>query len=153
MTGDFRFIDFDEQRLVILVDPDGRYEVKKSKMCDAAAAEMLTAIAQQLVEQHGPTPCNPAAEPDQPKGRPLESLDSAQGELDRDRKLWRDGRGHMWDLSLSWRDAADRPWRWQGVLDSQGAPIMRSEDGVDRQPLDAVRALYGPLVPSSGSAA
>lgn len=148
--SDFRFVDFDEQRLVVLVDRDGRYEVRKSKMCSVAAADLLRHIACELEAQHPPFPCEPAAEPDGPAGRPVEPLDSPGGSLDRERKVWTDGRGHTWDLSLAWRDAADRPWRWHGSLDSRGAPILRTEDGVERESLDVVRAVYGPLAPVVG---
>ncbi|AZM53306.1 hypothetical protein DMA15_12500 [Streptomyces sp. WAC 01529] len=145
--SDYRFVDFDDQRIALLVNTDGSYELHTGSTCTSRAAEFLFELAVQLEAVHPPYPCNPSAEPDGPKGRPAEPIDSRRGRLDRERSLWTDGRGHLWDLSLVWGDVADRLWRWHGSLDSFGAPLLRTVDGTTTEPLDVVRAVYGPLIP------
>lgn len=144
---DFRFIDVDEHRLVVLVDADGRFELRTGKVCTVRAAELLEDLAGQLRASHPPYPCEAPNGASGPKGRPAEPLDARGGKLDRERSLWTDGRGHVWDLSLVWGDVADRRWQWHGSLDSFGAPLLRTVDGTTTEPLDVVRAVYGPLVP------
>lgn len=145
--SDYRFVDLDEQRLVVLVDPSGQYEVRTGRVCVAAAADLLREIAAQLDASHPPFPCDPSAESGAPKGRPAEPVDARHGRLDRDLRVWTDGHGHRWDLSLTWIDVTDQRWRWHGSTDSQGAPLLRSEDGETVQPLDVVRMILGPIAP------
>ncbi|WP_125262348.1 phiSA1p31-related protein [Streptomyces alboflavus] len=149
----FRFVDLDEQALVVLVERDGSYEVQNPALCNRFAAALLRGIAEQLDASHPPHPCTPGDGAEPHHERPAEPLISHAGTLDRERKMWTDGTGHAWDLSLPWTDAADRSWRWHGSLDRQGTPIMRSGDGAEVQPLDVVRALWGPIAPLSGGAA
>ncbi|MET9816553.1 phiSA1p31-related protein [Streptomyces sp. NPDC006355] len=150
MTDGYRFIDMDEQRLVILVDSDGRLEVQTGKICTARAAEVLEQIAARLRAAHPPFPCFPPAAANPTSERPDELLLADGGRLDRSAQVWTDGRGHAWDLSLTWGDATGVEWRWYGSLDSNGAPLLRANNGVTVQALDVVRALYGPLAPLAG---
>lgn len=148
MTHRIRLVDFDEQPLVVLVDEDGVAEVYGDGMCKLRAAAILRFVAAQLAAEHPAGACLPQPEPQH--DRPVEPLISHAGTLDRERRLWTDGTGHAWDLSLAWADVHERAWRWHGSLDRQGTPIMRSSDGSASEPLDVVRAVWGPLAPVIG---
>jgi hypothetical protein len=142
-----RIVDFTEHPFVVLVDTDGNTEiVGDDQVCTLKAAAVLRALADILVSEHGKTPCTPPARVPQWK-RPDEPLMPHASTLDREAQLWTDGTGHVWDLALPWQDAAGSTWLWYGSLDGQGAPLMRSNDCPDPQPLDALRALRGPLAP------
>ncbi|MFM9637642.1 phiSA1p31-related protein [Streptomyces turgidiscabies] len=147
MTDGYRFIDMADQRLVVLVDGDGRLEVQTGKICTARAAEVLESLAARLRAAHPPFPCFPPAAPNPTSERPDDLLLAEGGRLDRSAKVWTDGRGHAWDLSLTWGDAVGVEWRWHGSLDGNGAPLLRANEGPTVQALDVVRALYGPLAP------
>ncbi|MGW7197511.1 phiSA1p31-related protein [Streptomyces chryseus] len=150
----FMFVDRDENPLVFLIDAHGDVEVHgDDRVCKLRAAAILRYVAAQFIAEHPRGACTP--QPDAQGYRPGEPLHSHAGTLDRDRKVWTDGTGHAWNLSLPWGDVDDRAWLWGGVLDSRGAPLMRTDaegDG-EVQPLDVVRSLYGPIAPLSGGAA
>jgi hypothetical protein len=152
VTDGYRFIDMAEQRLVVLVDGDGRLEVQTGKICTARAADVLETLAARLRASHPPFPCFPSAAPNPTSSRPDEPLLAEGGRLDRSAKVWTDGRGHTWDLSLTWVDTMGAEWRWHGSLDNNGAPLLRANNGPTAQALDVVRALYGPLAPVSEGA-
>jgi hypothetical protein len=147
VTDAYRFVDMDEQALVVLVDRDGRLEVQTGKICTVRAAEVLEQLAARLRASHPPFPCFPPAAPNPTPERPDGLLLGEGSRLDRSAKVWTDGRGHTWDLSLTWGDVTGVEWRWHGSLDSSGAPLLRANNGVTVQSLDVVRALYGPLAP------
>lgn len=149
----FRFVDFTEHPIVLLVDAEGNAELHgDDQVCKARVASILQVIARDLVAEHefehGGGPCSPSAELGRWE-RPDEPLIAHGGTLDRAARLWTDGTGHVWDLALSWRDAAGSTWSWSGRLDGQGAPLMRSGDWAEAQPLDALRSLRGPMAPVS----
>ncbi|MCZ1009933.1 phiSA1p31-related protein [Streptomyces lydicus] len=152
MIPKIRMLDLDEHALVLTMNKTGEVEVINPGMCDALAAAVLRTIADQLIAAHPPYPCTPDAEPEQQHDRPPEPVTGHGSRLDTDRKVWTDGRGHAWDLSLKWGDAAGGVWRWTGVLDRAGTPMMRATDGDGREPLDVVRSLYGPIAPLGGAA-
>jgi hypothetical protein len=141
-----RVIDHDEHPLVVIFEADGSAKVSHPGMCPASAAVILRRLASVMEHQHGMSRCSESAQPEMQQERPTEPL-GLPGELDEARKIWTDGRGHTWDLSATWADMAGQVWRWTGRLDSNGAPWMRSGDDVDEQPLDVVRAVYGPIAP------
>ncbi|ALF00182.1 conserved hypothetical protein [Streptomyces sp. SPB78] len=151
MTPRIKLVDLDEHSLVVTIDADGVAELHSAGMCKMRAAAILRFVSTQLAAEHGFGPCLPQPEPQH--DRPEEPLHAHAGTLDREAKLWTDGTGHVWDLSLSWRDATDQSWRWHGSLDRQGTPIMRSGDGSVSESLDIVRALWGPLAPEFGGEA
>lgn len=145
-----RIIDLDETVFVLTMRDDGEVEVSGS-ICDRMAADMLRTIAAQLDAEHPAHSCTPGGAPyERDEAEPLDGRD---GELDVDRQVWTDGRGHAWDLSLSWGDCADGAWRWTGLLDAAGTPMMRAVETDERAPLDVVRSLYGPIAPVVGDAA
>lgn len=152
MIPKIRMLDLDEHALVLTMSKSGAVEVTNPDMCDALAAAVLRSIADQLVAAHPPYPCTPGEGPDEQHERPAEPVTGHGSRLDRERKVWTDGRGHAWDLSLNWSDAAGGAWRWTGVLDRVGTPMMREVDGDSREPLDVVRSLYGPIAPVGGAA-
>ncbi|MFI6465708.1 phiSA1p31-related protein [Streptomyces sp. NPDC050538] len=149
-THNYRFVDMDEQKLLILVDGDGRLEMHTGKVCSARAADLLEKLAARLRASHPPFPCFPSAAATPTADRPDEPLLAEGGRLDRSASVWTDGRGHTWDLSLTWVDTMGAAWRWYGSLDTNGAPLLRANNGDTVQALDVVRALYGPLAPVSG---
>ncbi|SDL33768.1 phiSA1p31-related protein [Streptomyces indicus] len=151
MTHRIKLVDLDEHSLVVTIDADGVTEVHGAGMCKMRAAAILWDVGTQLAAEHPVGPCLPQPEPQH--DRPGEPLIAHAGSLDRARGLWTDGTGHAWDLSLAWRDVTDQAWRWHGSLDRQGTPIMRSSDGSVSEPLDVVRAVYGPLAPVFGDEA
>jgi hypothetical protein len=148
MTADhFRFVDFTEHPLVLLVDAEGNAELHgDDQVCKLKAAAILAVIARDLAAEHGPGRCSPSGEVPQWQ-RPDEPLIPSGGTLDRDAQLWTDGTGHVWNLALPWRDNAGSTWLWYGSLDGQGCPLMRSTDWPEPQPLDALRYLRGPMSP------
>lgn len=148
MTFDhFRFIDQREHPFVVLLDVHGSAEILgENNVCKARAADVLRYVADVLDSEHGPGMCYPPSEPSQ-FGRPAEPLQVHAGTLDRERQVWTDGTGHVWDLSVPWRDNAGSTWLWYGRLDRQGAPLMWSNDWPESQPLDALRSLRGPMAP------
>ncbi|MFI7010017.1 phiSA1p31-related protein [Streptomyces sp. NPDC050145] len=150
MSKGIRLVDLDEQHVVVMLSTDGKVEVL-GDMCTVGAAALLMSVARQLVAEHGVGSCR--REPEPQHERPAEPLHAHAGSLDREARVWTDGTGHAWDLALAWRDATDQSWRWHGSVDRQGAPIMRSADGSVSEPLDVVRAVYGPLAPEFGGVA
>jgi hypothetical protein len=147
---EYRFVDMPEARLFVLVDGDGRLEVQTGKICSARAADLLEQLADRLRASHPPYPCFPPAAEAPTAEHPYEPLLAEGGRLDRDASVWKDGRGHAWDLSLTWADVNGSKWRWHGSLDGNGAPLLRANDGPSVQSLDVVHALYGPLAPLAG---
>ncbi|NJP71929.1 phiSA1p31-related protein [Streptomyces sp. C1-2] len=147
MTFDhFRFVDQREHPFVVLVDVHGGAEIiGENSMCKVTAANTLRVIADVMESGHGPGVCTPAGPAG--FGRPDEPLYPHAGTLDQERQVWTDGAGHAWDLSVPWRDNAGSTWLWYGRLDLQGAPLMRSNDWPEPQPLDALRFLRGPMAP------
>jgi hypothetical protein len=142
-----RIIDFTEHPFVILVDTSGGAEIHgDDQVCKIKAATVLRVIADMLANEHPHGPCGPSERT--PRWtRPDEPLHSNAGSLDRSAQVWTDGTGHAWDLSMPWQDAAGSTWLWYGSLDGQGAPLMRSNDHPTPEPLDALRALRGPIAP------
>jgi hypothetical protein len=140
----------DGEAVIVVVQADGSYRVHADGVCKAIAAELLRGIADRLRAEHGPFPCRPRPTGRQP--REDEAADPYAGSLDRERKVWRDGRGDSWDLSLRWADQTDSVWEWHGTTGQFGEPILRCEDG-ETQPLGTLRAMYGPITPLSGGAA
>ncbi|MFI1607813.1 phiSA1p31-related protein [Streptomyces griseofuscus] len=150
---DYRFVDMGEQQLVVLVDGEGRLEMHTGKVCTMRAADLLEKLAARLRASHPPFRCLPSAAAVPTAERPDELLLAEGGRLDRTASVWTDGRGHVWDLSLTWVDTMGAEWRWYGSLDSNGAPLLRANNGATVQALDVVRALYGPLAPVTEGAA
>ncbi|MFI5809289.1 phiSA1p31-related protein [Streptomyces sp. NPDC051561] len=143
-----KFLDLDEHVLVITVDAQGALDITPTGGCTHAVASVLVHAARALVDAHPPYPCTPDAE--QPSGD--EPLHAEHGTLDAERRVWTDGTGHVWDLSVTWAAAATEPlWMWSGRLDHLGTPVMQpvGDDGV-RESLDVLRALYGPISPVGG---
>lgn len=144
----FRFVDQREHPLVVLVDVHGSAEILgENTVCKARVADVLRVVADVMENEHGPGPCTPQAGPADGFGRRDEPLFPHAGTLDSERQVWTDGTGHAWDLSVPWRDNAGSTWLWYGRLDGQGAPMMRSNDWPEPQPLDSLRALRGPMAP------
>lgn len=143
----YRFVDMDEQALVVLLDQTGRLEMQTGKICVTVAAELLEQLAARLRASHPPFPCSPAAAQNPTADRPDGLLLGEGGRLDRSAKVWTDGTGHAWDLALTWVDMMGAEWRWHGTLDRNGAPLLRANGGVTVQSLDIIHALYGPLAP------
>lgn len=142
-----RLIDFSEHPFVVLIDTAGGATlIGEDQVCKEEAAAMLRHVAAVLDAEHCPGCCSPEPTPSAYE-RPDEPLMPHGGNLDRDAQLWTDGTGHVWDLGLPWQDNAGSTWQWYGTLDGQGAPLMRSNDWSEPQPLDALRALRGPMVP------
>lgn len=150
----FRFVDFTEHPLVLLVGEDGSADLHgDDSLCKIQVAAILQIIARDLIAEHGSQRCTPSgATP--VWVRPDEPLHSFAGTLDRESRVWTDGTGHAWDLTVPWLDTTGETWWWQGRLTSQGDPIMRSDDGSQAQPLGVLRQLRGPISPvTSGGAA
>lgn len=143
----FDFGTNDGAAIVVTVQPDGSYRVQNNDVCTHLAAELLRGIADRLAAEHPPYPCKPQ------RPREDEPADPRGGRLDRDRGVWRDGRGDAFDLTLLWGDETDRAWRWHGSTDRLGEPLLRAEDDGEVLPLGVVRSLYGPISPRSGGAA
>ncbi|MEW1867003.1 phiSA1p31-related protein [Streptomyces caelestis] len=142
-----RIVDFTEHPFVVLIGVDGGAEiVGDDQVCKRQAARVLRILADVLESEHPNGPCHPAARTPQ-WTRPDEPLMPHGGSLDRDAQLWTDGTGHVWNLALPWRDSAGSTWLWYGSLDGQGAPLMRSNDWPEPQPLDALCYLRGPMAP------
>jgi hypothetical protein len=142
-----RIVDFTEHPFVVLVGTDGSAEVVgDDQVCKLKAAAVLRVLADVLANEHPQAPCLPPARTPRWQ-RPDEPLMPHAGTLDRDAQLWTDGTGHVWNLALPWQDAAGSTWLWYGSLDGQGAPLMRSNDWPEPQPLDALRAVRGPISP------
>nr|WSS66774.1 phiSA1p31-related protein [Streptomyces sp. NBC_01177] len=146
-----KLIDYAEHALVVTVTRDGLLTVAHPGFCGVIAADMLRDIADRLIEAHGPAVCAPGAEPE-PQHDQAETLGQG-GTLDADRKVWTDGTGHAWDLSVTWGSAGDMRWRWTGECSDAGVPLLQTGEGTEPQPLDLVWALYGPLVPTAGDRA
>lgn len=143
----FRLVDFHEHPFAVLVDAHGTAEiVGDDQVCKMQAATILQYVANVLIAEHGTGCCHPTPGVSG-YARPAEPLHAQAGSLDRDAQLWTDGTGHVWDLSMPWQDNAGSTWQWYGSLDGQGAPLMRSNDWPEPQPLDALRYLRGPMVP------
>lgn len=150
----FRFVDFTEHPFVLLVDGDGNAELHgDEQVCKLKAAAILSVIARDLVAEHGRGRCTPL--PEAPLWqRPDEPLVPYAGTLDRERRLWTDGTGHVWDLSVPWADANGDTWRWHGVIDAaSGAPVLRCDQWKGAHSLDVLRAGRGPIRPVVGGAA
>jgi hypothetical protein len=146
-----KLIDLDEFPLVVMVRADGTATVSAPTICDGAAADLLRSIAADLDALHPPFACSPGDTP-APQPEADETLGKG-GALDTDRKVWTDGTGHAWDLSVTWGSAGNLRWWWTGGHTEAGVPLMRTGDGTDEQPLDLVWALYGPLFPTAGDRA
>lgn len=142
-----RIVDFTEHPFVVLVGADGSAEiVGDDQVCKLKGAAVLRVVADVLESEHERDRCHPPARGTQ-WIRPDEPLMPHAGTLDREAQLWTDGTGHVWNLALPWRDNTGSTWLWYGNLDRQGAPLMRSNDCPDPQPLDALRSLRGPMSP------
>ncbi|MEU0675433.1 phiSA1p31-related protein [Streptomyces sp. NPDC006172] len=146
----FDFGTTDGAVIVVTVQPDGSYRVQADDVCKSIAAELLHGIADRLRAEHPPYPCKPA--PGDRRPDEGEAANPYAGRLDRERQVWRDGRGDSFDLTLTWLDQTDSAWRWQGTVGQFGEPILMCEDG-ETQPFGVLRALYGPLMPQLGGAA
>lgn len=141
-----RMIDLDEHVLVITLDEHGDLGITPAGACAYAVAAVLMHAAHALAAEHPPFRCNPAAE--QPSGD--EPLYAEHGTLDADRRVWTDGTGHVWDLSVAWAAAGTESlWKWSGRLD-RGVPVMQAVGTGVKESLDVLRALYGPISPAGG---
>ncbi|MFI9600367.1 phiSA1p31-related protein [Streptomyces sp. NPDC052043] len=158
MTDDLfahaRLVDFTEHPLVLLVDTEGNAELHgENTICPIRTAALLRVIANDLIASHPLGRCAPSTEAPI-WSRPPEALHPEAGTLDRARKLWTDGTGHVWDLSVPWGDAYGDTWRWHGTLESEsGVPILRCDQWKGEHPLDVLRAGRGPIAPVLGGAA
>lgn len=143
----YRFVDAAEHPVMLLVDTDGNAELHgEQNVCRIRLAATLSILAGRLVAEELAEGCAPAA--DSPGWEQSdEPLLPHGGTLDREAQLWIDGTGHVWNLALPWQDNAGSTWQWYGSLDGQGAPLMRSNDWPEPQPLDALRFLRGPMSP------
>ncbi|MGW2708655.1 phiSA1p31-related protein [Streptomyces sp. NPDC001356] len=149
-----RIVDFTEHPLVVLIDTEGGAEiVGDDQVCKLKAAAVLRVVADVLASEHEQGQCRPPTRTPQWR-RPAEPLIPHVSTLDRGRSLWTDGTGHVWDLSVPWGDAYGRSWRWTGDMDrTSGAPLMATEYRAEQQPLDVLRATFGPIAPLPGGAA
>ncbi|MGO4630543.1 phiSA1p31-related protein [Streptomyces sp. 2RAF24] len=145
-----RLIDENELRLLVMVDGAGRLDHRVRGMCPSLAAAVLRALAARLEAEHPPFPCDWDPARDAPVERHDEPLPTEGGRLDAARRVWTDGTGHRWDLSVTWRDAVDVTWRWTGRMDGQGTPLMRADEGAEVESLDVIRAVVGPIAPAGG---
>lgn len=147
-----RLIDYDELPLVLTMGPNGIVEASHPGMCKIQAARILRNVANQMVAAHSPHECTPGDEAPIPEHRPAEPIDAADGSLDAERKVWTDGTGHTWDLSVTWADQeTGNTWRWAGRFAPGGVPLLHAVGypGITR-PLDVLRAEYGPIYPAVG---
>jgi hypothetical protein len=146
-----RMIDLNEHPLVVIFNDDGSAHVAHHGMCPTLSAEWLERLAAVMREQHPPFPCHWIRAEEEPADRPVEPTVARDGSLDAAAKVWTDGTGHRWDLSVSWDDVTGVRWQWTGSVDSNGAPLMRSTfEGGEIQPLDVIRAITGPIAPAVG---
>jgi hypothetical protein len=141
--------DFDA--LTVHMTATGAAVVSHPGMCAAEAAARLRALADVMQAAHDAelTQVPPAGLTSEPGPDEMQPLHSDLSRLDRDRQLWTDGMGHVWDLSLTWADATGNTWTWTRRMDL-GAPVMRMHGGGEEQPLDAIRGFAGPLTPVTG---
>ena len=149
-----RIVDVTEHPFVVLVATDGSAViVGEDQICKLKAAAVLRVLSDVLASEHPQGACHPPARTPQWE-RPAEPLHPQASSLDRERRVWTDGTGHAWDLAVSWGDAYGRSWRWTGDLDrASGAPLMVTEYRAEAQPLDLLRAAFGPIAPLPGDAA
>lgn len=146
-----KLIDLDEYPLVVMVRADGTATVSAPNICDGAAADLLRSIAADLDAQHPPFVCTPGDKPEPQHDR--EEILAEGGALDAERRVWTDGTGHAWDLTVTWGSSGDMRWRWTGDCTDVGVPLLQTGEGSAPQPLDLVWALYGPLFPTAGDRA
>ncbi|MGC4946214.1 phiSA1p31-related protein [Streptomyces sp. DT224] len=135
-----RIVDMDEHVLVLTVTNDGRSTLEFPGLCGEGAAALLRELADRVEASHGPDACRHHAPPSMPAG----------GTLDTERRVWTDGSGHAWDLSITWRAVDGVEWRWTDRCSGDGVPVMRAGSGPTEQTLDVVWSLYGPLAPVAG---
>lgn len=145
-----RVIDCDEYRLIVTLGRDGKLRVSHTGMCATVAADLMRHIADRLEDDHPPRKCDPSDETDTEPDQPMAPAPGYGSVLDPEARLWLDGAGHTWDLSLTWEDAAGEQWRWTGRRDGLGVPTMRPLLGGETQPLDTLRVVGGPTVPVAG---
>ncbi|MFE5658329.1 phiSA1p31-related protein [Streptomyces sp. NPDC056517] len=149
-----RMIDLNEQLLVVTLDRSGVMRTSVRGMCNDMAASVLRGLAEQLEADHPPFPCDWDEQRDAPAPayRPAEPLPSEGARLDRAAKVWTDGAGHAWDLSVPWEDSTSLQWVWSKRMDTSGVPIMKttSYGKTITEPLDVLRAAAGPLKPVAG---
>lgn len=144
-----RLIDLNEQKLIVLLDGSGRMQFGVRGMCKSLAAAVLRSLADRLDAEHPAFPCDWDPARDAPAGaRPEEPLPTEGARLDPERRVWTDGTGHRWDLSVPWRDVVGVTWTWVGRMDGRGTPLMRADDGAEVEPLDLIRAVTGPITPA-----
>lgn len=150
----FRIVDFTEHPMVVMFDVEGSAQlVGDDSVCALHAAAALQALAGMLLAEHVTEGCRAAAE-EAPGERPAEPLLPFAGSIDRDRQVWTDGTGHVWDLSVAWADVNGDTWRWRGGMDPvSGAPVLRCEQWEGAHPLDVLREGRGPIRPVVGGAA
>jgi hypothetical protein len=149
-----RLIDLYEHPLVVTFNADGSAAVSHPSMCAGVAAGWLERLADVMRAEHPAFPCHwdDRRGDSEPADRPVEPTVARDGSLDAAAKVWTDGTGHRWDLSVSWDDVTGVRWQWTGSVDSNGAPLMRSTfEGGEIQPLDVIRAITGPISPGVGT--
>lgn len=149
-----RMIDLNEQLLVITLDKSGVMRTSIRGMCADVAASVLRGLAEQLAADHPPFPCHWDEQRDAPAPayRPAEPLPTEGARLDFAAKVWTDGAGHAWDLSVPWEDSTSLRWTWTKRMDTSGVPIMQSTayGETATESLDVLRAAAGPLTPVAG---
>ncbi|MFJ7067533.1 phiSA1p31-related protein [Streptomyces sp. NPDC101115] len=145
-----RLIDLNDYRMVVLFDTAGHMQIGVHGMCKSLGASLLRALAARLDAEHPAFPCDwdPARDEPAAADRPDEPLPTEGARLDADRRVWTDGTGHRWDLSVPWRDVVGVTWTWVGRMDGRGTPLMRADDGAEVEPLDLIRAVTGPIAPA-----
>jgi len=144
-----RLIDYDELTLVLTMGTNGIVEASHPKLCELEAARILRNVADQMEAAHER---GPGGGVQIPEHRPAEPMPTSGSSLDHEARVWTDGTGHTWDLSITWADQeTGNTWRWAGRFAPGGAPLLHAVGypGITR-PLDVLRAEYGPIYPAVG---
>ncbi|RLL66967.1 phiSA1p31-related protein [Streptomyces sp. Z26] len=129
----------DAYRLLLTVDDQGRIVMHHRTLCPHLAVTALRIAADVIEARQGDGDGELVDLP----------VNSRDGHLDTSRRVWTDGAGHAWNLGLDWVDITGHAWRWTGDLDPGGrAPMMRAATGDETEPLDVLRAVYGPISPA-----
>ncbi|AQW55250.1 phiSA1p31-related protein [Streptomyces violaceusniger] len=146
-----RVLDLAEYPLVVSVDRQGRPEISSTSPCPAVQARMLRDLAAMIEStSHSccgalPAPLVDAYAPLLEQSAPRLPVDDAPPAA-----MWTDGAGAVWNLDVAWRDRSGTDWRWTGIYDRVGVPMMQSDRSGCTYPLDTLAVFAGPLSPSRG---